>query len=59
MIWWSIPAVAMLGAWLWTRRTATSAATLRPRPEPGSPEDADDLERFARALRRPLPDRAG
>ena len=59
MIWWSIPAVATLGAWLWTRRAATSSAALRPRPEPGSPEDAADLDRFAGALRRPLPDHTG
>lgn len=59
MVWWSIPAAATVAAWLWTRRAPTSATSLRPRPEPGSPEDLAQLERFADALQRPLPDRAG
>lgn len=59
MIWWIIPAVATLAAWLWTRRAGAATPGVRVRPAPGSPEDVADLARFAAALRRALPDRRG
>jgi hypothetical protein len=55
MIWWTIPVVATLLAWVWTRVAGMRSGRLRPRPEPGSPEDRRDLARFADALRRPMP----
>lgn len=54
MIWWLIPLVVTLGAWAWTRRPG-GRMRVRPRPEPGSPQDAQDLARFADALHQPLP----
>jgi hypothetical protein len=56
VIWWLIPLVATLIAWAYTRMGWSWRGRARPRPEPGSPADAKDLERFARALRSPLPD---
>lgn len=55
MIWWVIPLLATLGAWIYTRVGGLSAGRIRPRPEPGSPQDAEDLARFAAALAQPLP----
>ena len=56
MIWWLIPVVATLTAWAYTRLAGSRRGRTRPRPEPGSPADARELERFARALRTPMPD---
>jgi hypothetical protein len=56
VIWWLIPLVATLIAWIYTRTAGSWRGRTRPRPDPGSPADARDLERFARALRSPLPD---
>ena len=53
--WWLIPLVATTLAWAWTRMSATRGGRVRPRPEPGSPEDRRDLARFADALAQPLP----
>lgn len=55
MTWWLIPLLATLAAWVWTRVEGRTAARSRRRPEPGTPADAADLARFARALARPLP----
>ena len=55
MTWWLIPLLATLAAWAWTRIGGTARGRVRPRPEPGSPEDAADLARFASALAKPLP----
>ena len=54
MTWWLIPLVATTLAWAWTRMSATRGGRVRPRPEPGSPEDRRDLARFADALAQPL-----
>jgi hypothetical protein len=53
--WWLIPLLATLAAWVWTRVGGTGRGRLRPRPEPGSPQDARDLARFADALGKPMP----
>ena len=50
MIWWLIPVIATLAAWVFTRVAGSRGGRLRPRPEPGSAEDARDLARFAEAL---------
>jgi len=55
MIWWIIPIVATLAAWVYTRAAGSWGGRVRARPEPGSPEDAKDLARFADALNRPIP----
>ena len=57
MIWWSIPILATLAAWLWTRFGARNRTAVRNRPEPGSPQDAAELARLSDALDRPLPGR--
>ena len=54
MTWWIIPIVATLAAWVYTRVAGSRGGQVRPRPEPGTPEDARDLARFADALRRPI-----
>ena len=55
MTWWLIPIVATLAAWVYTRAVGSWGGRVRARPEPGSPEDAKDLARFADALKRPIP----
>ncbi len=55
MIWWLIPVVATLCAWIYTRVWGSRAGRVPPRPEPGTPADAADLARFTEALSRPLP----
>jgi len=55
MTWWLIPVVATLAAWVYTRMAGSWGGRVRPRPEPGTPEDARDLSRFTDALDRPLP----
>lgn len=55
MLWWIIPVVATLVAWVYTRVAGSWSGRSRRRPEPGSPEDQRDLARFAEALRRPGP----
>jgi hypothetical protein len=52
--WWIIPLVATLAAWVYTR-AALGRGRVRPRPEPGTPQDAADLARFEAALSEPLP----
>ena len=56
MIWWLIPVIATLAAWMYTRFRGPRGGRVRPRPEPGSPEDARDLARFAAALRSGHPE---
>ena len=58
MIWWLIPLVATLAAWVYLRIAGAGRAAHRRRPEPGSPEDRADLARFAAALESPMPGRA-
>jgi hypothetical protein len=53
--WWIIPIMATVAAWAYTRVAGSWGGRVRPRPEPGSPEDVRDLARFADALRRPFP----
>lgn len=55
MHWWSIPVVATLAAWLYTRVAGSWGGRTRRRPLPGTPEDRADLERFSAALREPGP----
>lgn len=55
MIWWLIPLVATLAAWVYLRVAGAGRVAARRLPEPGSPEDRADLARFADALRSPLP----
>lgn len=55
MVWWSIPAIATLAAWAYTRLAGSWGRAVRPRPQPGSPEDRADLARFAEGLRAPTP----
>lgn len=55
MIWWLIPLVATVSAWVYLRVAWSGRGSARRRPEPGSPEDRADLARFARALRQPMP----
>lgn len=55
MIWWLIPLVATFAAWAYTRLAWSWRGRGRSRPEPGSPQDAADLARFAEALHRPMP----
>lgn len=55
MIWWLIPLVATLAAWVYLRVAGPGRVAARRLPEPGSPEDRADLARFADALRSPLP----
>jgi hypothetical protein len=57
VIWWSIPIMATLVAWLWTRYATGTRRSVRTRPEPGSPQDAAELTRLSAALARPLPER--
>ena len=59
MIWWLIPLVVTLAAWAWTRRPGAGRMRVRPRPEPGSPQDVEDLARFADALHRSMPGAEG
>ncbi|MGV1003502.1 MAG: hypothetical protein ACOYEV_01800 [Candidatus Nanopelagicales bacterium] len=54
MLWWTIPFVSTFAAFLWARHRDL-AADAQAGPEPGSPEDAADLARFAAALREPFP----
>lgn len=51
MLWWVIPLVATLAAYIWTRVGGLSVGRVPAKPEPGSPEDLADLARFAAALR--------
>jgi hypothetical protein len=55
VVWWLIPLVATLAAWLYTRMAGVGAARAKPRPVPGSPEDQRELRRFGEALGRPMP----
>lgn len=57
MIWWLIPLAATLAAWAYLRISGAGRGAHRRRPEPGSPEDQADLDRFAAALSAPLPRR--
>jgi hypothetical protein len=54
VVWWLIPLVATLTAWVYLRLVAGRVRGRRALA-PGSPEDAADLERFAAALRTPMP----
>jgi hypothetical protein len=55
VVWWLIPLIATLSAWAYTRLAWSWRGRSKPRLEPGSPEDAADLARFAAALERPMP----
>ncbi len=59
MIWWLIPLAVTLAAWAWTRRPGAGRMRARPRPVPGSAQDAKDLARFADALEQPMPGAQG
>jgi hypothetical protein len=58
VVWWLIPLLATVAAWVYTRVAGAGAARVRPRPEPGSEADRRDLARLAEALSRPLPGRS-
>lgn len=57
MVWWVIPALATIAAVIWTKLGSWSVGRVPPRPQPGSPQDRADLERFAAALAADWPGR--
>ena len=54
MVWWLIPILATLIAYVFLRFAGSTPARRR-RPEPGTPEDRAELARLAEALDQPLP----
>jgi len=59
VVWWLIPLVATLAAWVLTRWADRLPGGLPERPAPGSAQDAAQLARLAEALRQPLPGGVG